>query len=93
MISPSCNLLIHQSGNYCHFDPEFLQNNCLFDLGYSKRYFFYSNAALKWAFNIHDLHPKMPLLLDQKVFLTSFKTCGAFPAYCLLMRVTVPLKP
>lgn len=92
LISPSCSLLIHQSGNYCHFDQEFLQNNCLFDLRCLKCYLFCSNAALKWAFNIHDFHPKMPLLVDQKVFLTPFKTSGALPAYCPLIRVTVPLK-
>ena len=85
LISPSRSLLIHQSGNCCHFDQEFLQNKCLFDLRCLKCYLFYSNAALKWAFNIHDFHPKMPLLVDQKFFLTPFKNSGALPAYCSLI--------
>lgn len=91
-ISSSCSLLLHQSGNYCHFDQEFLWNNCLFDLRCLKGCLLYSNVALKWAFNIHDFHVKMLLLVDQKVFLTLFKASGVAPANCPLLRATIPLK-
>lgn len=92
LMSSSCSLLIHQSGNYCHFDQEFLRNNCLFDLRRLKCWLFCSNAALKWAFNIHDFRLKMFLLVDQKDIMTLFKASGDVPAYCPLIRVTVPLK-